>query len=53
LFLEKKKFLEPPLKELLEKYYRKARPHIWLIEGQKPGTQYSATSVEKIFKKYL
>jgi len=29
------------------------KPKVWLIEGQKPETQYSATSVEKIFKKYL
>ncbi|MCK4288575.1 MAG: tyrosine-type recombinase/integrase, partial [Bacteroidales bacterium] len=33
--------------------YRQVKPKVWLIEGQKPGTQYSATSVEKILKKYL
>ena len=28
------------------------KPKVWLIEGQKPGTPYSATSLSNIFKKY-
>ena len=45
--------LPKKLKELITIYYRQVKPKVWLIEGQKPGTQYSATSVEKILKKYL
>ena len=41
------------LKILITEYYRKYKPNKWLIEGQKPGKQYSATSLEKIFKKNL
>ena len=45
--------LPKKLKELITIYYRRIKPKVWLIEGQKPETQYSATSIEKIFKKYL
>ena len=41
------------LKELLETYYKQLKPRIWVIEGQKPGTSYSPTSLENIFHKYL
>lgn len=41
------------LKELIATYYRQFKPEVWLIEGQKAGSQYSATSLEKIFYKYL
>ncbi len=41
------------LKQLLTTYLRHFEPQIWLIEGQKPESQYSPTSLEKIFKKYL
>jgi len=39
--------------DLIVQYYRAVKPEIWLIEGQKPGTKYSATSLQNIFKKYL
>lgn len=45
--------LPASLKKLIETYYRQLRPQEWLIEGQKPGERYSATSLENIFKKYL
>ena len=41
------------LKELITTYYRKEKPLTWLIEGQTPGKPYSATSLSKIFEKYL
>lgn len=41
------------LKELLNVYYKQLKPRIWVIEGQKPGTAYSPTSLENIFHKYL
>ncbi len=41
------------LKKLISVYYRKYKPKKWLIEGQTAGKQYSATSLEKIFKKYF
>ena len=39
--------------DLIIQYYRAVKPEKWLIEGQKPGTKYSATSLQNIFKKYL
>lgn len=45
--------LPASLKKLIETYYRQIMPQEWLIEGQKKGVQYSATSLENIFKKYL
>jgi site-specific recombinase XerD len=36
----------------LRRYYLEYRPHYWLFEGVKKS-QYSATSIEKIFKKAL
>ena len=45
--------LPKKLKELITIYYRQVKPEVWLIEGQKPGTVYSATSLGNIFKKYL
>jgi integrase/recombinase XerD len=41
------------LKQLILSYLTKVNPKIWLIEGQKPATPYSATSLENIFKKNL
>jgi len=32
----------------LRQYYKEYRPKVWLFEGQKPGTQYSPTSIRKI-----
>jgi site-specific recombinase XerD len=45
--------LPKKLKELITIYQNQVKPKKWLIEGQKPGTQYSATSIDKILKKYL
>jgi integrase/recombinase XerD len=32
-------------------YYREYRPKIWLFEGAKPSSQYSATSIAKILRR--
>ncbi len=45
--------LSKKLKEILATYIRQKNPQVWLIEGQKPGTPYSATSLGNTFKKYL
>lgn len=39
--------------EMLEVYYRKYRPQKWLFEGQRPGEQYSPTSLQKVLKQAL
>lgn len=41
------------LKQMIMSYLLKINPKIWLIEGQKPETMYSTTSLENIFKKNL
>jgi len=45
--------LPDSLKKLITAYCQKLKPQIWLVEGQKPGTPYSATSLENIFKNNL
>lgn len=45
--------LPKSLKKLIDKYLQQYNPQIYLIEGQKPGSKYSTTSLENIFKKYL
>ena len=35
---------------LLREYYKKYRPQEWLFEGSIPGTQYSESSIDKVFK---
>lgn len=45
--------LPTKLKTLLTIYYKQVKPQVWLIEGQVPGTPYSATSLSNIFHKYL
>ncbi len=45
--------LPEKLKALITVYHKQFKPRVWLIEGQKPGTQYSATSLSNIFKKNL
>ena len=35
--------------ELLRLYYKRYKPEKWLFEGQKPGTQYSETSLREVF----
>lgn len=44
-----------PLKiiEKLKEYEKKYKPSYWLFEGQKKGAQYSATSLQEIFKASL
>ena len=39
------------LRGLLVNYYKLYKPEYWLIEGRQSGTQYSATSLQNIFKK--
>lgn len=36
--------------EMLREYYLEYKPKLWLFEGQQPGEQYSATSLQKILK---
>lgn len=36
--------------EMLREYYIEHKPKLWLFEGQQPGEQYSATSLQKILK---
>ncbi len=43
--------LSTHLLDELRQYYKEYGPKIWLFEGQKPGTQYSATSIRKILLK--
>jgi integrase/recombinase XerD len=45
--------LPSSLKNLILTYCRLKEPKAWLIEGQKPGKPYSATSLENIFKNNL
>ena len=45
--------LSDKLLEQIKKYYFAYKPSVYLIEGQGKGTPYSATSLEKIFHKYL
>jgi len=40
--------LSPHLLKELRAYYKTFRPTVWLFEGQKPGIQYSASSIRKI-----
>jgi integrase/recombinase XerD len=35
--------------DLLRLYYRQYKPEKWLFEGQKPGAQYSETSLREVF----
>lgn len=45
--------LSPKILEMLEDYYKAYRPKVWLFEGQKPGTQYSPTSLQKVLVQAL
>lgn len=38
---------------MIIKYYKLYKPKLYLIEGQVKGGNYSETSLEKIFYKYL
>lgn len=40
--------LSPHLLKELRTYYKAYRPKEWLFEGQKPGTQYSTSSIRKV-----
>ncbi len=39
--------------EMLRAYYKAYRPGVWLFEGQKKGTPYSAESLSKVLKNAL
>jgi integrase/recombinase XerD len=39
--------------EMLRQYYKANKPKVWLFEGQKPATQYSEASLQKVLKKAL
>jgi integrase/recombinase XerD len=41
------------LMDMIITYYRAYKPEYWLFEGQKRGKRYSATSMGKIFHRYL
>jgi site-specific recombinase XerD len=45
--------LPESLFKLIRAHYKANKPKKWLIEGKNPGSQYSATSLQNIFKKYL
>lgn len=45
--------LSDKLMDMIIRYYKMYRPKVYLIEGQFPGEQYSETSIENIFHKYL
>ncbi len=36
--------------EMLREYYRAYRPRVWLFEGEKAGSSYSPTSLQKVLK---
>ena len=36
----------------IEAYYRKYRPHVYLIEGMRSGNQYSRSSIRNILKRH-
>jgi len=43
--------LSKELTQSLRLYYKEYQPQIWLFEGVKPGTQYSASSIVNILKR--
>ena len=45
--------LSDKLMDMIIRYYKMYKPKVFLIEGQYPGEQYSETSIENIFHKYL
>lgn len=45
--------LSPKLLEQLRDYYRLYRPKIWLFEGEVPGHQYGARSIQLVLKRSL
>lgn len=45
--------LSDKLMDMIIRYYKMYKPKMFLIEGQNPGEQYSETSIENIFHKYL
>ncbi|WP_268036807.1 tyrosine-type recombinase/integrase [Algoriphagus sp. PAP.12] len=47
---DRKSVLSPVLLILLRKYYRAYKPSYWLFEGQEGG-QYSATSIQAVFRR--
>lgn len=47
---DRKTVLSPVLLAILRKYYKAYRPSYWLFEGQ-DGGQYSATSIQAVFRR--
>jgi len=45
--------LSDKLMDMIIRYYKMYKPKVYLIEGQFAGEQYSETSIENIFHKYL
>lgn len=39
--------------EMLRTYYKAYKPKVWLFEGQHPGSQYSAKSLQSVLKQAL
>lgn len=42
--------IDESLLNLLREYYKQYKPHKWLFNGQKWGTQYTQTSMREVFK---
>jgi len=49
---DRKSVLSPVLLVLLRQYYKAYKPSYWLFEGQEGG-QYSATSIQAVFRKAI
>lgn len=45
--------LSPKILSLLRDYYKQYRPKVWLFEGIKPGSPYSAKSLQNVLKQAL
>lgn len=45
--------LSPKILDMLEDYYKAYKPKVWMFEGQKEGTQYSPTSLQKVLAQAL
>lgn len=43
-------FITEKIVKMLRDYYKAYRPMIWLFEGEKPGTRYSESSIQSVFR---